>query len=140
MKTLPDVLFLRVLLIGLGLQKAVDALLSLLLPSTANAVLRVLGFGDIASHDPLHQLLPQLWGGASLAWAYFLLRAGWDLQSSRIIVEGSAVGFLALGLVAVLTPVPMVRMIGILFFVETVLLLIGRSRIQQESPTFRREA
>lgn len=134
MKTSPDVLFLRVLLTGLGLQKAIDALLSLLLPSTAYALLRILGFGDVASQDPIHRLLPQLWGGASLAWAYFLLRAGGEPQKSRIIIEGSAVGFLTLGLVAVLTPIPMVRIIGILFVVETVLLLIGRSLVDQERP------
>ena len=137
MKASPQVIFLRILLIWLGLQKAVDALLSLLLPSAAYTVLRVLGVGGITSHDPLHQLLPQLWGGASLAWAYFLLRAGMDPQRNGIIVEGSAVGFVALGLVAVMTPMPMVRVIGVLFFVEAVLLLIGRSLVDQERPAFR---
>jgi len=131
MNTLHDITCLRVLLCVLGLQKAVDSVVGILHPPTAYAVLRVLGFEDIASHDSLYHLLPQLWGCASLAWAYFLLRGARDPRRNGIILEGSVLGFAAVGLVAVLTPMPWVRVIGILLIVEAALLLIGRWRMAQ---------
>jgi hypothetical protein len=131
MKPPQDLKCLRLLLIVLGLQKAVDALFSVLHPPIAYAILRVFGFDDIATDAPLHRLLTQLWGCASLAWAYVLLRAASDPRSSGIIVEGSALGFVAVGLVAVCTPLPWVRAVGILMFVEAVLLLMGRLRLSR---------
>lgn len=119
------------LLILLGVQKAIDALLSILHPPTAYAFLRLLGFVEITTPAALQHLLPQLWGCASLAWAYFLLRAAADPQRNRIIVEGSVLGFVAAGLVALFTPMPWVRVIGLLFLVEASLLLVGRLRLAQ---------
>ena len=129
MKSPRDLNCLHILLIVLGLQKAVDALFSVLHPPIAYALLRVFGFDDIPTDAPLHRLLTQLWGCASLAWAYVLLRGARDPRNSGIIVEGSALGFFAVGLVAVSTPLPSVRAVGILMFVETVLLLMGRWRL-----------
>ena len=133
MQTLPALVFLRMLLILLGVQKSMDALLSILHPPTAYAFLKLLGFVEITTPAALQHLLPQLWGCASLAWAYFLLRAAADPQGNRIIVEGSVLGFLAAGLVALFTPMPWVRVIGILFLVEASLLLMGRLRLDRPS-------
>ena len=81
------------------------------------------------------RLLAQLWGCASLAWAYFLLKGAQDPQRHAIVVEASALGFAAVGLVAVLTPMPWVRVIGILLSLEAVLLLIGRWRMAKPATT-----
>ena len=116
---------LRVLLVVLGVQKAVDALS--LFPPIADYVLRlVAGVESVLLHDPFHALLAKLWGCASLLWAYVLLRASVDPKRHAVIVEGSIIGFLAAGIVGVALPYPGVRLCGILFLAEAVLLLIGR--------------
>ena len=121
-------MFLRIVLLVLGLQKAIDALS--LHPPIAEAVLKLLGLDVLTVEDPLHFLLARLWGCASLAWAYFLLRAAKDPQGNKTTIEGSILGFVTAGLVAVLNPLPLVRIVGIWFFIEAALLLIGRSRVK----------
>ena len=132
MKSMPSLTCLRMLLLLLGLQKAFDALATLLHPPAAEFALRILGIDLAREPGPLEVLLMRLWGGASLAWAYLLLRSARDPRSSRVILEGSVLGFLTLGVVALCTPMTSVRMVGVLFMLEAILLWAGRVSLDRD--------
>lgn len=117
-------MILRLLLVILGIQKIIDALS--LHPPVAEAVLRWFGFEDLVFDDPLHLLLSRLWGAASLAWAYLLIAASRDPKSKRTIIEGSAIGFAAVGLVASSMSSPWAGIVGLGLILEAGLLGIAR--------------
>ncbi|MDD5455185.1 MAG: hypothetical protein PHW62_06800 [Candidatus Ratteibacteria bacterium] len=123
-------MFLNVFLLILAVQKAIDGLGSF--TPLANFVLtQFLGFENIAS-NPLQVLLLKLWGGASLAWAYFLFQASSNPKKNLPIIDGSILGFAVLGLTGVFTPMPSVRVCGLFFLIEALILLVSRLKLTKK--------
>jgi hypothetical protein len=122
-------MFLNVFLLILAVQKAIDAL-AIFLPITT--ITKLLGFDQLAINGQPQALLLKLWGGASLAWAYFLFQASADPKKNLPIIDGSILGFFVLGLIAVFTPMPAVRLCSIIFFIEALILLISRLKLSNK--------
>ena len=117
---------LRVFLLVLCLQKLVDGA-CLFSPRFGEWVMsHIAGAGVYVLTDTTPLLLVRLWGCASLLWAYVLLRASFNPRQHAIVFEASIIGFFTGAVVALSVPNIGVKLCGLLYLVEGLLLLWGR--------------